>query len=187
MAKKKTPAAPGPGDSGKSPTPPAVSPEDVLKLLKLLKLLGVVDITTMLKVFGVFDLTAAQIVDSTGDPHTLASGIALKAGLIKVTGVKLLPNPDSSPNTNPVSAVIISDDESVYLTSTPHSTQASVADPVVWDFTWASVPAIGLAVVRLTELSTDLTNPGSISTFSISIYEDLDSDPVVVGVDTKQA
>jgi hypothetical protein len=131
------------------------------------------------------DTDLAHIFDdfSAGTPsgvdHELANGLALKAGRIKVTNVVMR---DSN---NPLSAVILSDDETAYLPGSPTGVTGSGAGgtqaPVTWNFDWSAVGPIGAAFLRLTEVTPD-RSPGSEQTISLSFHDDLNTDPVLIGI-----
>jgi hypothetical protein len=126
--------------------------------------------------YGTFDLSAARIVDSTAEEHQLISGITLKAGTIKLKNAKI-------DTVHGLNAVIISDDETVFMSASVESAVGSGATgldpPVTWSFVWNGVPAMGLGFVRLTELTTDLG--GAEHTFSAAFVEDPQTDPMVIG------
>lgn len=121
-------------------------------------------------------INPGQVTDSTGLPQQPQNGIALKAGQIDLTGVVI----DSIQG---VGALFISDDETVVLGATPVSAVGSGATgleaPVTWRFRWDAVPAFGLGVLRLIEMTVDPT--GAELSFSVCVVEDPQTDPVAIG------
>ena len=124
---------------------------------------------------GLF-LSHGQITDSTGLPQTPQGGMALKAGQIDLTGVRI-----NSPQG--VGALLISDDETVVqgamVTNSTGSGATGLDPPVTWDFRWDTVPAFGVGVLRLIEMTVE--PGGAEQTFAVSVVEDPNTDPVAIG------